>query len=119
MDFLISGSNVVTPKELSVSIQTLDSGSGGRNANGDMVRDILGRKTKLDVKWGPLEISEVSLILRLIDSAFFTVRYFDPQEAGLITKTFYCGDRVVPVYSWNEKFSKMMWQGLSVSLIEK
>ena len=119
MDFLISGSNVVTSKELSVSIQTLDSGSSGRNANGDMVRDILGRKTKLDVKWGPLEISEVSLILRLIDSAFFTVRYFDPQEAGLITKTFYCGDRVVPVYSWNEKFSKKMWQGLSVSLIEK
>ena len=48
MDFLIAGSKVATPKELTVSIQTLDSGSSGRNANGDMVRDILGRKTKLD-----------------------------------------------------------------------
>lgn len=119
MDFIISGSKVATPKELSVSIQTLDSGSSGRNANGEMVRDILGSKTKLDVKWGPLDTSEVSLILRLFDSAFFTVRYLDPKEAGLITKTFYCGDRTVPVYSWNAKFSKMMWQGLSVSLIEK
>lgn len=119
MDFLISGSKVATRKELSVSIQTLDSGSSGRNANGDMVRDILGKKTKLDLKWGPLDTAKVSLILRLIDSPFFSVRYLDPQEGGLITKTFYCGDRSIPVYSWNEKFSNMMWQGLTVSLIEK
>ncbi|MFW0731747.1 DUF6711 family protein [Enterococcus raffinosus] len=118
MDFLIAGSKVATPKELTVSIQTLDSGSSGRNANGDMVRDILGRKTKLDAKWGPLNTSEVSLILRLIDAAFFTVRYLDPQEGGLITKSFYCGDSSTPVYSWNAKFSKMMWQGLSVPFIE-
>lgn len=52
MDFLIAGSKVATPKELTVSIQTLDSGSSGRNANGDMVRDILGRKTKLDANGG-------------------------------------------------------------------
>lgn len=118
MEFLLSGSIVATPKELTVSIQTLDSGSSGRNANGDMVRDIIGRKTKLDAKWGPLNTSEVSLILRLIDAASFSIRYFDPQEGGLITRTFYCGDRSIPVYSWNAKLSKMMWQGLTVPFIE-
>lgn len=119
MEFIIAGNKVKMPKEISVSIQTLDSGSSGRNANGDMVRDILAKKTKIDAKWGPLNTSEVSLILRLIDSSFFTIRYFDPQEAGLITKTFYCGDRTAPVYSWNEKYLEMMWQGLSVPFIEK
>ena len=108
----------MTPKELTVSIQTLDSGSSGRNANGDMVRDIIGRKTKLEAKWGPLNTSEVSLILRLINSSSFSIRYLDPQEGGMITKNFYCGDRSVPVYSWNPKLEKMMWQGLSVPLIE-
>lgn len=119
MEFIIAGNKVKMPKEISVSIQTLDSGSSGRNANGDMVRDILAKKTKIDAKWGPLNTSEVSLILRAIDSAFFDIRYFDPQEGGLITKSFYCGDRSIPVYSWNNKFSTMMWQGLSVPFIEK
>ncbi len=119
MDFLIAGNKVKIPNELTVSVQTLDSGSSGRNANGDMVRDIIGRKTKLDVKWGPLNTAEVSLILRLIDAAFVTVRYLDPQEGGLITKTFYCGDRSIPVYSWNSKYLAMMWQGLNVPFIEK
>lgn len=118
MEFLIDGNKVKTPKELSVSIQTLDSGSSGRNANGTMVRDIIAKKTKLDVKWGPLNISEVSLILRLIDRPSFSIRYFDPQEGGMLTKQFYCGDRSAPVYSWNDRYSKLMWQGLTVPFIE-
>ncbi|MBD9846478.1 hypothetical protein IHP33_12180 [Enterococcus faecalis] len=118
MEFLIDNNKVKMPKELSVNIQTLDSGSSGRNANGTMVRDIIAKKTKLDVKWGPLSTSEVSLILRLIDRSSFSIRYFDPQEGGMITKKFYCGDRSTPVYSWNDIFSAMMWQGLSVPFIE-
>lgn len=119
MEFLIAGSKVKIPKEMVVGIQTLDSSSTGRNANGDMVRDVLGKKTKLDIVWGPLNTSEVSLILRLIDPSFFTVRYMDPQEGKLITKTFYCGDRSIPVYSWHPNFEASMWNGLTVSFIER
>lgn len=116
---IINGVNLKTPKSFSVGIQSIDSSSSGRNANGDMVRDVIAQKVKLEVEWGPLNAVDMGEILRNIDSAFFTVRYFDPKEAGMLTKTFYAGDRSSPVYSWNEKFQEHMWQGLKVDFVEQ
>ena len=41
-----NGVTVKTPKEFSVSISTIDADSSGRNANGEMVRDVIAQKTK-------------------------------------------------------------------------
>lgn len=59
-----NGVTVKTPKEFSVSISTIDADSSGRNENGEMVRDVIAQKTKLNIKWGPLSDSEVSDILQ-------------------------------------------------------
>lgn len=37
----INGVTVKTPKEFSVDISTIDADSSGRNANGEMVRDVI------------------------------------------------------------------------------
>ena len=44
-----NGVTVKTPKEFSVSISTIDADSSGRNANGEMVRDVIAQKTKLNI----------------------------------------------------------------------
>ena len=119
IDFLINGVAIQTPQELTVGLQTIDADSSGRNANGEMVRDVIAEKVKLTVKWGPLNSVNMANILRNINGTFFPIRYFDPKEGGLVTKTFYSGDRSAAVYSWNEKFQKLMWQNLSVDFIEQ
>ncbi|WP_270265206.1 DUF6711 family protein [Lactococcus formosensis] len=115
----IEGITVKTPQEFSVDISTIDADSSGRNANGEMVRDVIAQKTKLVIKWGPLSDSEVSDILQRINKPFFNVIYPDPQLGRQRTKTFYAGDSTTPSYSWNDKFKAMKWENLSVNFIEK
>lgn len=115
----IGGSTVKPPKEFSVGLQTIDADTSGRNASGTMIRDIITEKVKLDMNWGPLSDSEVSNILNKVTNDFFTVTYPDPAVGGMTTKTFYVGDRTIPSYSWNNKFSSMKWQGLSMNFVER
>ena len=115
----IDGVTVKFPKEFSVDIETIDADSSGRNANGEMVRDIIAQKTKITLKWGALSDSEISDILQRINKPFFVVIYPDPQLGRQRSKTFYSGTPSSPSYSWNDKFQAMKWEGLSVNFIEK
>lgn len=114
----INGATVKSPQELQVTLQTIDADSTGRNANGDMVRDIIAKKIKLDCNWGPLSNIEIQTLLNAVDGSFFSVTYPDPQK-GMTTKTFYVGDRTAPIYSFNPKFNKIMWQNLAMNFIER
>lgn len=109
---------VKTPQEFSVGIQDID-GESGRNAQGNMVRDRIAVKAKLDCKWGPLSDSEISAVLTAVKSAFFDVTYPDPEVGGQSTKRFYVGDRTMPSYSWNDKFSSAKWESLSMNFVEQ
>lgn len=114
----INGSVVATPQDFQVGIQTIDSDTSGRNANGDMHRDVITKKTKLELKWGPLSDSEISVLLKAMTDSSFPVEYPDPEVGGQTRKVFYPGDRTAASYSWNDKFKALKWEGLSVNFIE-
>lgn len=115
----INGSTVKAPKEFSVGLQDIDADSSGRNASGQMVRDVITKKVKLEMKWGSLSDSEISSLLKAVDGKFFSVTYPDPKVGGQSTKTFYAGDRTSPSYSWNDKYKSMKWEGLSMNFVEQ
>lgn len=114
-NLLINGAAVVAPKSFQVGIQDVD-GETGRNANGDMVRDRITTKRKLECEWGALSQSEAYQILNAVSGVFFSVSYPDPIE-GQTTKTFYVGDRTSPSYTFTNKFKP--WSGLKFNLIER
>ncbi|WEG74363.1 DUF6711 family protein [Vagococcus intermedius] len=116
---IINGVQVKLPKSFTVDHQDIDSDTSGRNAKGEMVRDVLTKKVKLNCEWGPMADSEISSILQNVDKAFFTITYPDPKIGTQLTKTFYAGDKTSPAYSFNEKFKKMKWSGLTINFIEK
>ena len=105
----------MSPKSFQVGVQDVD-GETGRNANGDMVRDRITTKRKLEIEWGMLTQSECSVILNAVSAVFFTVSYPDPIS-GQSTRTFYVGDRTAPAYSFTNKFKP--WSGLKFNLIER
>lgn len=115
----INGVSVKTPQKFQVGYQTIDADSSGRNANGEMVRDIIAQKVKLEIEWGPLDDATASALLKAIKSVFFSVSYPDAETGSQQTKTFYSGDRTLPSYSWNDKFSAIKWQSFSANFIEK
>lgn len=111
----INGVDIATPKSYEATISDLD-GESNRNANGELIRDRIAVKRKLNLEWGPLSQSEISALLNAISGVFFTVTFPDPQ-LGLITKTMYVGDRTAPAYSYIN--GEMKWQGLKMNFIEK
>lgn len=115
MALIINGATVVAPKSFKVVILDID-GETGRNAKGDIVRDRVAVKRKLECEWGMLTQVEMQTLLNAVTSEFFEVSYPDPQ-LGQATKTFYVGDRTTPAYSWAEKMKP--WSGLNMNFIER
>lgn len=111
----INGVAIATPKIYEAGISDLD-GETNRNANGDLIRDRIAVKRKLNLEWGPLTQSEIAPILNAVSGVFFTVTFPDPQ-LGQVTKTMYVGDRTAPAYSCIK--GQMKWQGLKMNFIEK
>ena len=111
----INGVAIATPKIYEATVSDLD-GESNRNAAGQLIRDRIAVKRKLNLEWGPLSQSEVAPILNAVSGVFFTVTFPDPQ-LGVITKTMYVGDRTAPAYQYiNEE---VKWSGLKLNLIEK
>lgn len=111
----INGVQIATPKVYEPTISDLD-GESNRNANGELIRDRIAVKRKLNLEWGPLTQAEIQTLLSAVSSVFFTVTFPDP-ELGVITKTMYVGDRTAPAYSYID--GEVKWQGLKMNFIEK
>lgn len=112
----INGVAIATPKSFKVDIMDLD-GESKRNARGELIRDRIAVKRKIECEWPPLSMSEISTILKAVQGVFFQVEYPDPMEGKTITKTFYVGDRSAPMY--RNKNGTILWEGLSMNFIEK
>lgn len=112
----INGVAIAAPKTFQPSINDVD-GETNRNANGELLRDRIATKRKIELEWGPLDDEECSTILKAVKDVFFTVEFPDPMEGKLIKKTMYVGDRTAPMYAFSN--SKPKWSGLKMNLIEK
>ncbi|CUN79549.1 MULTISPECIES: DUF6711 family protein [Clostridium] len=111
----INGVAIATPKIYEATVSDLD-GESNRNAAGQLIRDRIAVKRKLNLEWGPLSQSEIAPILNAVSGVFFTVTFPDPQ-LGIITKTMYVGDRTAPAYQYIDE--EVKWSGLKLNLIEK
>lgn len=112
----IDGVAVATPKSFSVTVNDLD-GETNRNARGDLIRDRVAVKRKLELEWPALNNSAMSTLLTKVQNVFFSVTYPDPMTGGNVTKTFYVGDRTAPMY--RNTNGVILWEGLKMNFIEK
>lgn len=111
----INGVAVAAPVSLEVNLQDLDAETSGRNILGTMMRDrIAGGKRKVNLKWGPLDDSQIAAILNAVSPVFFPVSYPDPIS-GQKSITAYVGDRSAALLD----YSSGKWLGLSFNLIER
>lgn len=113
----INGVAIATPKTFEVTISDLD-GESNRNTNGDLIRDRIAIKRKIDCEWPPLSQPEMSTLLNAVSDMFFEVTFPDPQM-GMCTKTMYVGDRSAPAYSFNKSTQQVEWSGLKMNFIER
>ena len=122
----VNGKTIPTPSTLNFTISDID-GESNRNAKGDMVRDRIAVKRKLDLGWNALNNEELHTLLNAVcdksksgDNVFFTVEFFDPMENKRVKCTMYVGDRSMPEY-WNPtgKDEDILWKSMTMNLIER
>lgn len=83
----INGVTIKTPKKFTAGIQAVD-GDSGRNAKGDMTRDYITTKRKMDLEWGALTDAEISPILKAVMSPFLKSLIPIRWKAALLRKHF-------------------------------
>lgn len=113
----INGVAVKTPSKFSVTTSDLD-GETTRNAKGELIRDRIAVKKKLECEWPPLTQSEMSTLLGAVTNVFFTVTYLDPH-LGETTRTMYVGDRSAPMYRYGNGRGDILWESVKMNFIEK
>ena len=115
-ELVINGRNVKQPAEIVCNRYDLDSEDSFRSLSGEMQRDRVAVKVKLECRWNGLTATEIKLILDAMQDVFFPITYYDPLE-GYTTKTFYVGDRSAPIYSMAG--GKILFKSFSANFIEK
>lgn len=65
---------------------------GGRALSGKMTGTLIGIFPKLILQFGPLTKSQLEVIIPILDSAYQTVTYYDPNKKQNVTMTTYTGD---------------------------
>ena len=111
--------DIADPMTLTWDIYDLDSEQAGRNQLGQMFRDRVAVKRKLNCTWPPMEPSQMATLLQAMDAVFFTIRYPDAHDGAYREGEFYVGDRSTPMYMWSDEKQKYLWQGLSANFIER
>lgn len=56
----INGVAIATPSSFKVTVNDLD-GESNRNARGELIRDRIAVKRKLECEWPPLSMNEISI----------------------------------------------------------
>lgn len=107
-----------TPSELKWSLSDLDADGSGRNQNGDMFRDRVAVKRKLECSWPSLLANEMSELLNAVSDIFFELTYPDAMTGGNRTMTCYVGDRSSPIMR-PETDGTWRWGGLSMNFVER
>lgn len=112
----INSVSISVPSVFQVDIQDID-GESNRNARGELLRDRIAVKRKLNCEWPPLTAEECSTLLNAVSGVFFNVYYPDPMTGRFETKAMYVGDRSVPALYIKD--GKVLWKGLKMNFIEK
>lgn len=114
----INGVEIKCPSSFKYTRQDYDLDSA-RSVTGEMVRQRICTKVKLELTWlsGEMDMKSMSTLLKAFDDIFFEVTYYDIHDGAFITKTFYVGDRTAQMYSYVN--GKPVFNEISFNLIER
>ncbi len=89
-----------------------------RTMTGELRRNRVATKVRLDVTCRPLKSGEANLILNLILPVFVRVRYYDPQDGRVVEKEMYANNNPAS-FAVIGKDGTEWWDGIEFPLIEK
>lgn len=92
------------------------SSDSGRNLAGTQSGTLIGIFPKITLQFRKLTKSEVELLAPILDSAYQTTRYYDPNKKAMVTMSTYSGDWVLSnksIIDENRKAEGFDWSVIS------
>lgn len=120
----IDGSSTLPPLKYqgaSFSLEDIDSASTGRNQQGTMIRDRVATKIKWNLEFAPMTTSQLGALMHAIQGQSFSFTYPNVLSGGggVISGTFYVGQRSAPVWKIDRNNSSGgLWGNVTFNLIE-
>lgn len=119
----VNGKNIVTgqyairqPSTMEVEIEDISASDAGRTADTVMHKKTLRTVYAVSLSWRNLRTAEAQAVLtRFNEAEYFPVTFLDPYTGGMTTKTFYIGNRTVPMYSAELD----VWSNVSFKIVER
>jgi len=111
----INGVRVPTPSSYQIGIYDLSKAE--RVASGLLKIERIATKRKIELTWFYLTKEQLSNLLNLVSPVSFDVEYIDPQTNTLKTGNFYCGDRLVEAFDYNN--GRIRYKNIRFNLIER
>lgn len=114
---LVNGMAVKTPSSFNWELQDVSGPSSGRTQDAVMHKNRIAQKRKLSFSWTEPTASETAQILQMFNNEYVEITYPDAMSGGNETRTFYVGDRSVPVKV--SAADVMHYETLSFDVIER
>lgn len=116
----IGETTLPAPSKFVWSENDLSSESSGRNLAGEMLKDLVAKKTRIELEWGPLSPADAATVLTALSSSvYLEVTYPDAKANENQTKTMYVGDRSSDLLQYKTIGGAQYWTGIKANLIEK
>lgn len=94
----------------------VDGDGAGRDLQGNLRRNRVATKRRLDITCRPLTADEAKTVLTAILPEWVTVRYTDPQ-AGVVTRKMYANNHPA-TFLFRKSDGTEWWNGITFPLIE-
>ena len=121
MTFTVNGVNMLPYIEkggIKWQRNDIEASDAGRTLDGLMHRGRVAMKVRLDVTCMPMETADLKIVLNAINPEFVTVRYDDPLQGGVVTKTMYSNNVPATCLQVYEDGTEM-WNEITFPLIER
>lgn len=96
----------------------VDGEGAGRTLDGNLRRNRVATKIRLDITCRPLTASEAAIVLSAIMPEWVTVVYTDPQAGTELSKKMYANNNPA-TYAIKRKDGTEWWSGIAFPLIEE
>ena len=105
------------PQSMKINNYDLDSGDGtGRNQYGELLRDRVAIKEKIELAFPPMMRRDYQAILNLVKPTFFQVKYFSDYYGEVRIATMYVGDRTMELYYMQDQTNPALSNTKTVSM---
>lgn len=103
------------PSSYVYNLHDISAHDAGRLESMKMIKMRMGQTRSIDIEWVAPTISDASKILKAFNSEYLKITYLDAMEGTTLTKVFYVGDRISPL--WNH--TKGRWERVGFTIIQQ